>query len=124
MTGLVDPQVGPAMALVEFLKEHPVRPETLWSLNDSVLKGAVYGPHAGDWQAVDWYADALGAEPTERHRYEYDGRVLRVVEVAAVWRDVQVVVEVSVQLRPVLVPAEIRTGNGMVLVPADVAVAS
>jgi hypothetical protein len=105
--------MGPAMALVEFLREHPARPATRWSPDDDgVLRGTVYGPQAGGESAVRWYVEALGASPVARHRYEYDGRVLRVVEVAAVWRDVRVVVEVSVEERPVLVPTEIRMGDG------------
>lgn len=123
MTGIVDPQMGPAMALVEFLKEHPVRPSTTWSVNDlGDLVGTVYGPLAGGVQAVEWYAEVLGATPVKKHRYEYGGRVLRVVEVAAVWRDVQITVEVSVEERPVLEPTRLRMGDGTVLVPADVAV--
>jgi hypothetical protein len=125
MSGFRDLQGTAARALVAFLDEHPVRPATRWSPDDDgVLRGTVYGPQAGGVQAVDWYAEALGGTPVRLHTFEFDGMLLCVVEVTAVWRDVRVVVQVQVPVRPVLVPTRLRTGDGAVLAPADVAVAS
>jgi len=108
---IIDPQAGPAMALVAFLNEHQVRPDTSWAIDESgVLRGTVYGPLAGDMAAVEWFAEALGCTPELRHQYEYAGRKLQVLALSALWRDVPVLVEVSVPV--VLQPTEIRLSDG------------
>ncbi|BBB01011.1 hypothetical protein RVR_8242 [Actinacidiphila reveromycinica] len=98
-----DPQLAPALALAQLITEYPARPLTTWSIVDGRLEGRVYGPEAGDRAAVEWWAGVLAAEPVERHMFEYAGRRMQVVEVAAVWRDVPLVVQVSVPA--VLVPS-------------------
>lgn len=99
------------MALVAFLKEHQVRPDTSWQIDESgVLRGTVYGPVAGNLAAVEWYAEALGCMPATRHEYEYAGRKMQVLALSASWRDVPVLVEVSVPV--VLEPTEVRLSDG------------
>jgi hypothetical protein len=120
----LDVQVGPAMALVQIISEHPVRPDTRWTVATDRLEGHVYGPLAGGSQAVGWYAELLGCSPVERHVYEYDGRSLRVLELRALWRDVLVVVEVSVEERQALAPTAVVAGDGTVVTAAELAVAS
>lgn len=119
MKNPTDRQLSPALALVQLLSEHPVRPETSWSIYDATLEGRVYGPLAGGVQAVDWWAEVLGCAPQVRHEYEYDGERLRVLELAGCWRDVHVVVQVSLLASEVvLVPTLVTMSDGTVLVPA------
>jgi len=118
LSKVIDPQMAPAEALREFIAEHPVRPATRWSIDESsgTLLGHVYGPLAGGVAAVDWYAEVLGAQAAPSHVYEYGGQQLQVVRLSAVWRDVPVLVDVSVPV--VLEPTQVRMADGTVLVPA------
>jgi hypothetical protein len=109
--------MAPALALGQFIAEHPVRPEIRWEITGDTLRGQVYGPHAGGTSAVGWFAEVLGCTPEPTHTFEYAGQTMRVMALAARWRDVPVLIEVSVPA-VVLHPSTVRMADGTVLIPA------
>ena len=96
MTTKASPQLAPATALVQLLQEHQTLPEALWTVNGAELRGHVYGPAAGCFDALRAYAETFGGSIRPRHSYELGGQTLRVQELTTCWRDVRLVVAVSV----------------------------
>lgn len=90
------PQIAPATALVQLLQEHPGLPEAIWTVNGPTLRGHVYGPNAGNFDALRAYAEALGGSIRPRHSYSSCGETLRLHELTTCWRDVRLAVAVSV----------------------------
>lgn len=124
MTGLTDPQIGPAIALVQLISEHPVRPETVWTIAGETLHGFVYGPTAGGEQAVRWYADLLGCTPLVVESVEEPGVLVQRLKLTATWRDVPVEISATLEYRPVLEATEVVMSDGTRLTAAHLAVSA
>lgn len=92
-------QLGAALALTQFLQEHPGLPTASWSI-DSVFPTLHGHLHEGGLDALAVYARVLGGSIRPSHDYEYQGLPVRSHRLHTVWRDVHVEVAVVVS-RPV-----------------------
>ncbi|MBA4865978.1 hypothetical protein H1V43_32465 [Streptomyces sp. PSKA54] len=82
-----NPQLGPAMALVALLKEHPELPRVDWSVSTS---GFLSGTHVADYDArplMDAYAAVIGGTPIES-TYSRGGDERHTFHLMTDWRDV------------------------------------
>lgn len=87
-------QLGPALALVALLQEHPGLPSASWDINQHTgdLRGTL---GRTSFDALRAYADVLGGEIAPEGRdFEspVDGVRLRSHRLRVVWRDVRIVV--------------------------------
>ncbi|MEU1373044.1 hypothetical protein ABZ442_05185 [Streptomyces triculaminicus] len=92
-----NPQLAPAMALVQLLTDHPDLTVVRWSVDPGTLRGYVCGPLDGNWKALHACADLFGATARPRKgTYEALGIRLRTYEITTIWRDVPVEIAVSI----------------------------
>lgn len=88
------PQLAPAIALVELLREHPELPPVAWTIGDtSTLCGTLVLDIDGR-PVVAAYAEAIGGE-VRTTDFNRNGDHRMSDSVRAVWRDVTVDVWVS-----------------------------
>lgn len=93
-----NPQLAPAMALVELLRTHPELPPASWDIQES-NKPTLHGHiHRGDMGALRVYAEALGGSIRPVHDFELAGQAVRSHYLTTVWRDVPVELVVVVPL--------------------------
>jgi hypothetical protein len=94
-----NPQLAPAMALVELLQAHPDLPAASWDIQEGdkpVLHGHI---HRGDMSALRLYAEVLGGGIRPVRDFELAGQQVRSHYLTTVWRDVPVELVVVVPPR-------------------------
>ncbi|MEU0372388.1 hypothetical protein ABZ070_19380 [Streptomyces sp. NPDC006283] len=88
------PQVAPATALVQLLKENPHLPLLDWELSNSgCLSGYTVNDDVDMRPVIGAYADVLGGEPTEFVFQASDGVRKYSATLTVTWRDVTVSVK-------------------------------
>ena len=96
-------QLGPAMALVQLLQEHPELPRGSWSIDQEVptLHGHLHG---ADLSGLAAYRALLGGDVCESHDYTVRGDRVRSHRLHTTWRDIELTIAVVVPA-PALVTA-------------------
>lgn len=81
-----DPQLGPALALVELRSRFPHLPPAKWILDrDGHLMATVYDP-----EVFAAYVDLFGETPMEASRSVRDGVIRETQQLFTTWHDVEV----------------------------------
>ena len=88
------PQLAPAMALVELLREYPDLPPVSWSISDTGTLCATLSTDADGHTTAAAYAEVIGGV-VRTTDFERNGDHRMSDSVRAVWRDVTVDVWVS-----------------------------
>lgn len=82
------PQLGPAVALVQLLQEHPELPVATWTVEDT---GTLHGHlHSHSFDELNAYAELMGGGIRPGRDYEFRGQTVRPHRLATMWRDVEV----------------------------------
>ncbi|AZM46613.1 hypothetical protein DMB38_13015 [Streptomyces sp. WAC 06738] len=84
-------QLGPALALVELLKQFPGLPAAEWCVDQYTgeLSGHLY---RSTFDKLTAFAEVLGGEIAPGRDYEFRGEMLRPHRLRSVWQDVRVVI--------------------------------
>ncbi|WP_159027662.1 hypothetical protein [Streptomyces sp. NRRL S-1896] len=103
-------QLGPAMALVQLLSEHPELPMASWDVGQHFarLEGTLHGPSA--LEELSRYADVIGGETETEGEFVTVGVAYRTHRLATRWRDVPVHVRALIKATHHPVPALVSGG--------------
>ncbi|WP_441251151.1 hypothetical protein [Kitasatospora sp. McL0602] len=89
-TRLINPQLGPVLALTALLTEHQLPPIT-WSITDhGTLRGDITGSNSRPVLAM--YTAVLGGDADPLLRYTFRGAARVGETVHAVWQDIRVTI--------------------------------